>query len=405
MKFTFKAQKSSGEFYKGGREAADKFALAREFRASGETLISAQEDGGRTRILDLSRLRISFGRVGAHDRIVFARSLSGMLGAGLSLSRALGVLERQSSNRKLRAILASLSERIGRGESLHQALAAFPTVFSELFVAMVKAGEEGGNLAGALVAVAEQLDRAYALSRKVKGALAYPAIVVTAMLVVGVLMFLYVVPKLTATFADLQVELPLTTRVLLGVNDFLEHNILLGIGALLALALGARLAAKSRSGKRAIDFTLLHIPAISPLIKETNAARVCGTLSSLLGAGVPLLSALEITAQALPNTYFKEVLARGREAAQKGEPLASVFGRAEALFPAVLTEMTAVGEETGKLSPMLRDTAAFFEAEVDQKTKNLSTIIEPALMILVGVAVGFFAFAMISPMYSLMNSI
>lgn len=403
MRLRYKAQKGNGEFYEGEREAADKYALAHELKAAGETLVSAREPGAGFHF-DWQNLGF-FRRIGIHDKVVFARNLGGMVGAGLSLSRALGVLLRQTRHKKLKKIIQSLSERIGGGESLSAALGAFPEVFPELLVAMVRAGEEGGNLAGSLQAVADQLDRSYVLQRKVKGALMYPAIVLTVMLIIGVVMFVYIVPKLTATFAEFNIDLPLSTRVVIGISDFLKNNTLGGLGALVLFALGVRLAAKSAQGKRSLDFVLLHIPAISPLIKEANAARVGHTLSSLLSAGVPLLQALEITAEVLPHTYYKAVLLSAREAVQKGEPLAAVFQRAEPLYPAFLTEMVAVGEETGKLSAMLRDTGAFFEAEVDQKTKDLSTIIEPALMVIVGVAVGFFAVAMISPAYSLMNSI
>lgn len=404
MRFSYKAQKASGELYEAQREAEDKYALARELRLSGETLVFAREEGAGFHF-NLERVREALGRVKMHDKIILARNLGGMIGAGLSLSRALSVLERQTRNRKLKKIILSLSERIGKGESLHQALGAFPDVFSPLFASMVKAGEEGGNLSASLNAIAGQLDRSYTLQRKVKGALIYPAVVASVMAIIGVVMFIYVVPKITATFADLHVDLPLSTRAVIWTSDFFKRHLFVGLGALAALALAARFAARSKAGKRAFDFGVLHLPTISPLVKEVNAARLGGTLSSLLSAGVPMVQALEITEDVLPNVYYKKVLASAREAVQKGEPLASVFQGAEHLYPALLSEMVAVGEETGKLSGMLRDTAEFFETEVDQKTKDLSTIIEPLLMVVVGAAVGFFAVAMISPMYSLMGSI
>ena len=406
MHLRYKAQKASGELYEAEREAADSYALARELRALGETLIRADE--ARLRGDASGSMRhapLFFSRVSIHDKIVFARSLSGMLGAGLALSRALSVLERQTRNRRLKTITAALLSRIGRGESLSQALAEFPDVFPALVIAMARSGEESGNLAGALFGAAEQMDRVYLLQRKLRGALMYPAIVVCALIIVGVLLFIYVVPQLTATFKELGIALPLSTQVVIGTSDFFSAHALLALALLAGFFLALVLLARSARGKRGIDFALLRLPVIAPLLREVNAARVGHTLSLLLSAGVPVLSALEITAEVVQNVYYKAVLVEARGAVQKGESLSSVLRSNERLYPAFLSEMAAVGEETGQLSKVLREAGSFFEQEVEQKTKDLSTIVEPALMVVVGVAVGFFAVAMITPMYSLMNSI
>lgn len=406
MRFHYKAQKASGEFYEGEREAADKFALSRELRGSGETLISAREEGtSGGPSFGLKRL-LPFGtRISIHYKIAFIRNLAGMLAAGLTVSRALSVLERQTKSEKFKNVISSLAGKISAGESLSQAFSVHSRVFSSLVISMVKAGEEGGNLSASLFAVSEQLDRSYALQRKIKGALIYPAIVITVMLIVGLILFIYIVPQLTAAFKEFNVELPLTTRIVIAVSDFLQAHLIIGLTLIAAAVLGVWAAAKSPQGKHLIDKALLHVPVITPLIKEANAARVGQTLSSLLSSGVEVVKALDITADTLPNTFYRKVLLEARDAIQKGEPMSGVFRSHEDIFPAFLSEMIAVGEETGKLSPMLKETGAFFEAEVEQKTKNVSTIIEPALMVIVGAVVGFFAVAMISPAYSLMNSI
>jgi len=401
MRFKYKAQKASGEFYEGTKDAADKYALARELRSVGETLVTAAEEAAH-RHFDLSK--ISLGGVGIHEKIVFARNLAGMLAAGLPLSRSLGVLERQTRNQKLKTIIGEVAGKISTGTSFSAALSEHPKAFPTVMVSMVKAGEEGGNLAGSLFAVADQLDRTYLLQRKVRGALMYPAVVVLVMLIIGVLMFIFIVPELTATFKEFNVELPLSTRIIVGLSDFLSAHLFLGFAGVTAVVLGIYLAAKSEKGKRAIDYCLLRIPVVSPLIKEANAARTGQTLSSLLSAGVEVVTALEITGNVMGNIFYKEVLLKAREAIQKGEPISGVFRAHENIYPPFLSEMVAVGEETGKLSPMLKETGTFFEAEVEQKTKDLSTIIEPVLMVVVGAAVGFFAVAMISPAYSLMSS-
>lgn len=402
MKFKYKAQKATGEFYEGERSSSDKFALARELSTEGETLIHADE---KTERPAFSFKQFSFGRVPIHDKIIFARNLSGMLTAGLPLSRALSVLERQTGNEKLKKIIVSINTNIGKGSSFSAALSSFPNVFPAIFTSMVKAGEEGGKMAEALGSIADQLDRTYALQRKVRGALMYPAVVVTVMVVIGILMFIFIVPQLTSTFAEFDIELPFSTRVVIAVSDFIRDHTFTGLAGLLAFIALVVGASKSVKGKRVIDFVLLRIPVVSPLIKEANTARTGQTLSSLLSSGVEVVAALAITSDVMGNSYYKDVLKKARETIQKGEPISAVFREADTIYPPFLSEMVAVGEETGKLSEMLRETGIFFEKEVEQKTKDMSTIIEPVLMVCVGVAVGFFAVAMISPAYSLMNSI
>ena len=406
MKLHYKAQKADGTFYEGTREAADKFALSRELRAETETLISASEAKVSSRaFLDLRKLLPVFKRVPLHEKIIFTRNLAGMLSAGLTVSRALGVLERQTRSQKFKEIIGGLSKRISTGENLSQALSGDSAVFPTLLVSMVKAGEESGNLSNSLFSVSEQLDRSYALQRKVKGALMYPATVIAVLIIVGVVLFVKVVPQLTSAFTDFNVDLPLSTRIVVAVSDFLQAHYITGFLLVLGFIASRLAIVKSAPGKRFFDRALLHMPIITPIIKQANAARVSGTLSSLLSAGVEVVSALEITADVLANGEYRKVLLKAREAIQRGEPMSEVFRAHEDIFPPFLSEMVAVGEETGKLSPMLKETSAFFEAEVEQKTKNISTIIEPVLMVVVGVVVGFFAVAMISPAYSLMNAI
>ncbi len=404
MKFTYKAEKSTGEFYEAEREATDKYALAHELAGSGETLLSAVPAKEKSSI-DFNHALDFLGRISLHDKVVFARSLGGMLGAGLPISRALAVLERQTRNAKLKKVATSLLENISSGKTLSQALETHPKVFSSLFISMVKAGEEGGNLGTALVTVSEQLDRAYLLRRKIRGAMMYPSIVMFVMFVIGILMFIFIVPELVQTFKELNANLPRSTKVVIWISDVLKNHAILGLLILAGLFAGGWTAIKSKRGRRMFDFAVLRIPVVAPIVREANAARTGQALSSLLSSGVEAVQALTITAETLSNSYYKEVLFSAREAIKKGETMSSVFRAHEDIFPPALPEMMAVGEETGKLSVMLKEIGNFFEEEVDQKTKNLSTVIEPALMVIVGVAVGFFAIAMISPMYSLMNSI
>lgn len=397
MEFTYKAITPKGEKISGAAEAGDKYELAHIVRGQGNTLISA----------DTAEIKkgIGFSRVKTQDKIIFAKNLGAMLKAGLSLSRAISIMERQTGNEKFKKVLANVGSDISKGSTLSGSLAGFPDIFSSLFVAMVMAGEESGSLAESLNIVGNQMEKAYVLQRKIRGALLYPAIIITAMFIVGALMLVFVVPTLTATFKELNVALPISTQIIVGVSDFLvAHTIVAFFSVVLFIGL-AVMFFRSPRGKRIVDFSVTRIPLIGPLAKKANAARTARTLSSLLSSGVDIVEALGITRDVVQNSYYKEVLEGAQKGIQKGTQLSKVFADAPHLYPILVGEMIEVGEETGKLSDMLLQIALFYEGEVEEATKNMATIIEPFLMVLVGVVVGFFAVSMISPTYSLLDNI
>ena len=404
MKFKYSAVNSRGETYEGVKEAPDKFAFYRLLKKDGDSILWVKEmkKGG------LSSLNFNFslfGRIKMHDKIIFARNLGGMIEAGLSLSRALMVLERQTKNKKLKDTYKALNDSISAGKTFHEAMAEFPAVFNTLFISMVKAGEEGGNLAGALKQIASQTEKTYLLQKKLKGAMIYPAIIVSVMILIGILMMILVVPSLTATFKELNAPLPASTLFIIGLSDFLAHNYILSALIILVVAAVLYFGAKTKKGKRFIDFLSLHIPVVAPLIKESNAARTTRTLSALLHSGVDLILATQITGDVIQNSYYKRVLKEAEIRVTKGEPISTLFLEKEKLYPVFVGEMISVGEETGQLSEMLVGVADFYEGEVEQKTKDMSTIIEPFLMVFIGLVVGFFAVSMITPMYTVMNNI
>ncbi|TAK57471.1 type II secretion system F family protein, partial [Patescibacteria group bacterium] len=320
-------------------------------------------------------------------------------------SRALDVLERQSKNKTLKKILLELNADISRGQTLSNGMRKFPKVFSSLFVSMVAAGEQSGSLAESLKVIAKQMDRSYFIQRKVRGAMIYPAVIIGAMLIIAVLMLIFVVPTLTATFKELGVALPLSTQFVIFVSNFFQNHFIFAFLILVVLVLAIYFPLQTKKGKRIFDYALLHLPIIAPLIKQVNAARTARTLSSLLSAGVPVVESTRITGEVLQNSFYKEVLEKAQHSIQQGIPMSSVFIEVPHLYPVFVGEMVSVGEETGKLSEMLLGVATFYEDEVEQKTKDMSTIIEPVLMVIIGVVVGFFAISMITPIYSVMDTI
>lgn len=402
--FVYTAEKNDGEEYKGQAEARDRFELYNIIRREGGRVKSVEEESG-TSIVSFGYWSMRLARVKEYEKILFARNLGAMLSAGLSLARALSVMERQTKNVKLARAISEIGGGVRRGDPLHVALAKFPGIFPDLFIAMVRAGEEGGDLPGSLLIVADQTERGYDLKRKIKSAMIYPSIILLAIVGIGTVMMITVVPTLAQTFAEAHAVLPLSTRIVIGVSTILQQDTVYVIFAVLALVAIVVAGLKTKVGKRAIDFLLLHLPAIGGLVCEVNAARTARTLSSLLASGVDMLASLEITEDVVQNSYFREVIKEAQEGVRGGGALSVVFAQHENLYPAFVGEMMAVGEETGATNEMLKRLAIYYEEQVDHKTKDMSTIIEPFLMLFIGVAVGFFAVSMITPIYQMSQNI
>ena len=403
-RFNYKTQNNTGKIETGVIEATDKFSLAAQFKNEGKIVISLSEFKQKD-YLKLEVLNEMLSRIKLQDKIIFARNLSAMINAGLSLSRALGVLERQSTNLKFKKVLQSLTYNISKGKSLSDGMKEFPKVFPPLFVSMVGAGEESGNLADSLLIVGNQLEKTYLLKKKIKGAMIYPAIVISAMIIIAILMFIFVVPTLSETFKSMNVELPTRTAIIIGISEFLANHGILALLIAVIVVTVLVILFRTPKGKRYGELTLLHLPIFSKLVKESNSARTARTLSSLLSAGVDVVEAISITKSVVQNSFYKDVLTAAGENVQKGIALSAIFMENSNLYPVLVGEMIEVGEETGKLSDMLLRVAEFYENEVDTATRDLSTIIEPILMVVIGAGVGFFAVSMITPMYSIMSGI
>lgn len=403
--YHYKAMRADGTEYEGSLEAPDKFAIYRQVKKEGGSVLSVSEKGEKGGTFDFRKLNIAFSSVKEDDKIAFAKNLSAMISAGLSLSRALAVLGRQTKSPKLKGLLTGMEEKVKQGSSFHEALAETPKVWSSLMIAMVKAGEESGQLSTSLMTIGVQLERAHNIKKKVRGAMLYPSIVLFALVVIAYFMLTTIVPTLRQTFEELDADLPASTQFILAASNFLTQNTILAI-MLFAVVIGGFVTGmRTKQGKRYFEWTILHMPVIKTLVKEVNAARIARTLSSLLSAGVEVLAAIDITQEVSQNSYYKETLEDMKKKIGQGLPIAEVFEHNEHLYPPFFGELVAVGEETGKLPEMLTRIADYYENEVEQSTKDMSTIIEPFLMLLVGGVVGFFAISMITPIYSISQNI
>lgn len=399
--YKYKASNAEGSEYEATKEFSDKGALYSALRKEGSTLLSVEE-------VKENKIKFHFSfrkGVKAEELISFTKNLAVMSDAGLPVSRALSILAKQSKNKKFITLMEDLISSINQGETLSHAMERHQNIFSNIFVSMVKAGEESGKLSFSLRAIASQLEKSNSLTKKVKGAMIYPAVIISLMLVIGIVLMVYMVPTLTATFQGLNIALPLPTRIIIAISDFLRSNIILTLLAIISAVMGSTYFLKTNTGKNFSDYVVLHMPIFKTLSKEVNAARTSRTLSSLVSSGVEIVEAIRITSNVVSNHYFKNILEEAAKKVEVGELLSSVLSGKDSLYPIFVGEMLAVGEETGKMTDMLENIAVYYEGEVDQKTKDLSTIIEPFLMILIGVAVGAFAIAMLLPTYSLVDAI
>jgi len=401
--FTYKGENQSGEKITNTVIADDRFAVYAVAREQGHTVTSIEEDSklNVAKLFNIERINYLMSRVKEDELVMMTRNLGAMLTAGLTVSRGLAVIERQSKNPRLKGVIKKVTEKINQGGQFNEALAEFPDVFSDLYIAMAKAGEESGSLAESLKTLAIQMERASNLRKKIKGAMIYPLIVITIMVIIGILMMIYVMPQITGVFKGMNKELPTSTKVLIATSDFMVQYTLFVLLGIVTFVGGFIYFLGSKPGKITTSWLFVRLPVIGTMVKETNAARTARTLSSLLTSGVDVIRSIEITEEVVQNVFYKEILQEARKRVETGTALSEVFIERVDLYPILVGEMILVGEETGQIAGMLGELAVYYETEVERKTKDLSTIIEPLLMVFIGGGVGFFALALIGPIYSI----
>lgn len=412
MQFRYKAKNKQGEVREGTLEANDKIALARVLRAEGFYILDvrALQKGGGSAIqkiiqMDLSRFTEMVRGVPLDQKMLFSRNMAVMISSGIPLMRALNVLIKQTRSQMLRSALEKIQRDIEKGTRFSDALARHPKVFSTLYSSLVRAGEETGKLDETLDLLAEQLEKEHELKSRIRGALIYPVVILTALGGVGVLMMLFVVPQLKSVFEDLGVELPLATRSILLMSDLLRFYWWAFLVGFPVVLFGLKMYMGTKIGRRMLAWILLHIPLFKSIVRKINNASFARTLSSLLSGGVPILSALDITSTTVTNVYYQEAIVNAKRRVKKGEKLYTALEQYPDLYTPLVVEMVEVGEETGKLPELLKRIAEFYEGEVADITKNLSSIIEPLLMMAMGGLVGFFAIAIMQPIYGILGNI
>src|SRR4030043_2085446 len=395
-RFNYKAKDKTGQIVSGEVEASNENQAAILVRERGMVVITiTPRSEGIFAIVRKLREKISL-----KDVSTFTRQLSTMISAGLPITESLLVLRNQNKG-SMQKIIAQMLADVEGGESLSAAAGKHPKVFSPTYVALLKSGEVGGVIDQVLVRLADNLENQEEFKGKVKGALIYPVIIVVGMVIVSLIMMIFVIPKLMALYKDFNAELPLPTKILMGVSDFFFKFWPVFIVLGFVIIYGIRVYRKTQIGRRKTDELIFKIPIIGELQRQTMLTELTQTLSLMVGSGVSILEALNISADIIGNVVISDALRQAAKDAQKGFPVAYSFAKHPDAFPYILSQMIAVGEETGKMDEVLEKVSHIFEVESDQKVKALTAAVEPLIMVVLGLGVGFLVIAVILPIYSL----
>lgn len=397
--YTYTARDQQGQLQQGTKDAKDERALAEFLKSNNLILTSSQESNRLTSFLGF------FKHVSLTEKMLFTRHLEVMVRSGIPLMGALNILAEQSKSGYFKKTIYDIKNSIERGSSLSESMRKYNNIFGALYVNMVEIGEISGNLEQVLELLRVQLQKEHDLLSKIRGALVYPVVIFVIMIGVGLVMLLYVMPKLFTIFEEMNVELPFLTRIIITVSKTMVAQWWAVLGGFVLLAFGGWFSLKSANVRIFWNLFFFRIPLIGKIIKKTNIARITRTLHSLLKSGVSIVNAINTTAGTVSNIRYVGSLRKAGESVEKGISLSKALEGYQHLYPLLVVQMIKVGEETGNLAELLGEIADFYESEVNESSRNLSTIIEPFLMVFIGTAIGFFAVAMIQPMYSIMNAL
>lgn len=396
QRFVYKAKDKTGRDAMGQVEARSLQDAARLLREQNFVVISLNPHSSSP----LANLSAFTNRVVFDDIVLFTRQFSTMVTSGLPITDAL-VIARSQSKEAMKPIIGQILSDVEGGSSLAAALEKHPKAFSSVYISLVRAGEEGGVLDQIMQRLADNLESAREFRSKVKGALIYPLIVIIGMVIVSAIMMIFVVPKLTGLYSEFNAQLPLPTRVLMGVSAFMVSYWWLVSFVLSGFVYWAIYYSKTENGRKKFDEWKLKIPVYGPLQQKIILTEMTRTLGLLIGAGISILEAMKIISGVVGNVLYSEAIERSAEKVEKGFSLAYSFSEEAEIFPPMLFQMLAVGEETGKIDESLLKVSAVFGQESEQLVKSLTAAVEPIVMVILGVGVGFLVIAVIMPIYNL----
>jgi len=396
QRFRFKARTNEGEVRKGVVEAQSEQSAVQVLRDQKMIIIELHELGNTKSLFSISQ------KVKFDDVVNFTRQLSTMIGAGLPLTDALSILQVQVPP-ALQSKVADVLRSIEGGSTFADSLKHHPETFSRVYIALVSAGEAAGVLDTILIRLADTLEKQREFREKTKGALIYPVIVVIGMLLVASVMMIFVLPKLTVMYQDFDVELPVVTKILIGVSTFMSQSWYLMALIIAGLVYGFGRWKKTKVGSFQFDAMVLKLPIFGKIKSMVLMSEFSRTLALLASAGVSLVESLEIVKEVADSEVMRKALGEVAKDVEKGNSLATSLAK-HPVFPMIVSQMTSVGEQTGKLDEILNRVAGYFENESEHAIKNLSTAMEPIIMVILGVGVGFLIVAIIVPIYNLTSA-
>lgn len=398
-KFIYTAKQSPKEEIKGALEAENKNAALRRLTAMGYFPISIeQEDEGHPASFACA-IR-GFKKVNIHDISIFTRQLADLLSAGLPLVKSLAVLEKQTEQRRLLSVIADIRDFVQDGNALSSALKRHPKIFPELYVSMVMSGEAGGSMENVLLHIAEFQESQEEIASKVKSAMIYPALMASVGAITILVLITFVIPRIVSMFKDLNQSLPLPTLILLDISNFIKNFWFILLGTALLIYLAFKRLANSHDGKAVMDRFKLAVPVFGQLTLKADIARFAKTLAALLANGVPILDALSVVTNIMDNEVIKDDLKIAQKEVREGSALAAGLSKG-AYFPIFVNNMIAVGEESGAVEKALFKVAAAYEREVDRSVKTMTSLLEPLMILTIGLIIGFIVIAMLLPIFEI----
>ena len=401
MQFTYKARDASGRLVDGLLDAADQKAAVDRIRALKLTLIDINQRQATGLAGVWSKINPFKPKVKSKDLVLFSRQLSTLVSAGVPIVQGLGILEMQAENPAFRSVINSIKGDIESGLGIADAMKKHPDAFSTLYVSMIRAGEVGGILDTILERLSSYLEQSEALRAKVQSAMMYPAVVGGIASLITIFLLVFVIPTFKNIFAGFGAKLPMPTLIVIWCSDAIKNNIIIVIALPIALFFGGKKAyANSEPMRTKIDGMLLDMPIFGIMIKKVAIAKFARTLGTLLKSGVPILQGLETVAATAGNLVVEKAILSCRESVKEGGRLVEPLKKAN-LFPPMVVQMIGVGEETGCLDNMLVRIADFYDSEVDTAVKGLTSMIEPIIMVFMGLIVGTIVIAMFLPMFAM----
>lgn len=394
--FTYKATDEEGKVFEDTIQASTKENAVTTLKSQAVNVLTIKKVGGG----------VLFSRgISTAEKAAFCRFMSTMLRSGMSVPETVEIIRQESKNERMKKVLADLSYQSKKGKSISSVLEQYESDFDKIFLTMVRVGEESGTLEKTFEYLSVQMSAAHELSQKIKGSMMYPAVIVVAMIGNGLMMMVFVLPRLASAFLKLDVPLPFYTKILLNAGEFFGKNPLLVIGGTMLVGVFIFALFLIRKTRKVLVGILTRAPVVRNVVKDIDVARFSRTLATLLKSGVPIIEALDVSSESVTNAKMRHETKMFSEQVAKGRSLSEIMMSQRTIFPSIMVQTVRAGEKSGSMEQVLGEVADFYEKEVEFSLKNLTSLIEPILMLAIGVVVGVMVIMMIAPIYSIIGGL